>query len=79
LLGHAASVAAAALFAAGFVPVKLNLGTAFRNEVVTTIFSKELQKNLYPDNSFYKGCKVDEGVAINAETVEVPQAGAPQR
>lgn len=43
-----------------------------RNEVIRTIFSNDLQKLLFPDNSFYAGCQVDEG-AWTAESFEIPQ------
>lgn len=36
----------------------------------------ELQANLYPENEFYKNSRVVGGVAIDAEYVEIPQAGA---
>lgn len=38
-------------------------------------FSKEVQKQLFPDNSFYKKSKVDGGIAADVETVEIPIAG----
>lgn len=38
-------------------------------------FSKELQKQLFPDNSFYKKSMIDGGIAPDVETVEIPIAG----
>jgi len=38
-------------------------------------FAKELQKQLFPDNSFYKKSKVDGGIAADVEKVEIPIAG----
>jgi hypothetical protein len=43
-------------------------------EVLKKLFSKELQKNIFPDNAFYKLSKVDVA-GENAITVEVPNAG----
>ena len=45
-------------------------------EQIVTLFSKEIQPNLFPNNEFYKQSKVDGGVDINAKFVEIPQAGA---
>lgn len=45
-------------------------------EQIVTLFSKEIQPNLFPANEFYKQSKLDGGVDINAKFVEVPQAGA---
>lgn len=39
-------------------------------------YSRELQKNLFPDNAFYKKSKVDGGIAASVETVNIPQSGA---
>lgn len=64
------------LFSLGFVKRTSPVGI-LRTEVITTIFSSDLQKNLYPANEFYKGAKVDTGVAINAIGIDVPQAGTP--
>lgn len=47
------------------------------SEVIRRLFSADLQKNLYPDSEFYKNSKVDSGIAIDSEGVDVPQAGAP--
>jgi hypothetical protein len=41
-------------------------------EVFKRAFSNDLQKVLFPDNSFYAGCKHDEA-AIDAENIEIPQ------
>ncbi len=38
-------------------------------------FSNELQKQLFPDNAFYKKSRVESGIAINATSVEIPIAG----
>lgn len=44
-------------------------------EVIKTLFSRELQKNLFPDNAFYKLSKLDGGIEPDVETVDVPQSG----
>jgi hypothetical protein len=41
-------------------------------EVVRRQFSSDLQKVLFPDNSFYNGCRSDDA-AIDCEAVEIPQ------
>ena len=38
-------------------------------------FSKELQKELFPDNSFYKKSRVETGIGASVESVEIPIAG----
>jgi hypothetical protein len=38
-------------------------------------FSKEFQKELFPDNSFYKKSRTEGGIAIDVENVEIPIAG----
>ncbi|MGQ1889135.1 hypothetical protein ACT29H_01705 [Thermophagus sp. OGC60D27] len=45
------------------------------SEIRTTVYSKELQKQLFPDNSFFKKSIGETGVAINAIAVEKPQQG----
>lgn len=45
------------------------------SEVLKRIFAKDIQKNLFPNNEFYQGSKVDKGVAIDATSVDIPQAG----
>lgn len=45
-------------------------------ELIITLFSADLQKNLYPANEFYKNSKLDAGVDINCLTIQIPQAGA---
>lgn len=42
-------------------------------EQILTVFSRDLQKNLFPANEFYKQSKLD---SANGGTVEVPQSGA---
>ena len=37
-------------------------------------FSSELQKQLFPENSFYKKSITESGIGINVESVEIPQA-----
>lgn len=54
------------------IPRSLPVGV-LRDEVISTLFSSDLQEKLYPDNSFYKGAQVDAGAAENDKTVEVPQ------
>ena len=46
-------------------------------EVRVKIFSKELQKNLFPDNSFFKRSKKDP--ASNALSIDIPQAQSQAR
>ncbi|MEK0369733.1 MAG: hypothetical protein QQN55_01060 [Nitrosopumilus sp.] len=41
-------------------------------EVRVKIFSRDLQKNLFPDNAFYKKSKIDP--ASNANSIDIPQA-----
>ncbi|MGL6123947.1 MAG: hypothetical protein ACRC1W_13250 [Shewanella sp.] len=41
-------------------------------EVLRRAFSNDLQKVLFPDNSFYAGCKSDDA-AIDTENIEIPQ------
>lgn len=38
-------------------------------------FSSELQKQLFPDNAFYKKSRTEIGIGPNVETVEIPIAG----
>ena len=45
-------------------------------EQLVKLFSREIQKNLFPDNAFYKQSRVDGGIPIKAKTVEVPQSGS---
>ncbi len=39
-------------------------------------FSQELQKELFPDNAFYKKSISETGIGIDVETVQIPQAAA---
>lgn len=41
-------------------------------EIRTTLYSKELQKQIFPDSSFYKKSVAETGVADTSETVEKP-------
>lgn len=41
-------------------------------EIRTTLYSRELQKQIFPDNSFYKKSVAETGVADTTETVEKP-------
>lgn len=41
-------------------------------QIQTTVYSKELQKQLFPDNSFYKKSINESGLAGNAKTFEIP-------
>lgn len=45
-------------------------------EIRTTIYSKELEKLLHPDNSFVKHSRVERGIADNAVSIEKPVQGA---
>lgn len=38
-------------------------------------FSNELQKQLFPDNAFYKKSRVETGIGADVETVDIPIAG----
>ena len=42
-------------------------------EQILKVFSKDLQKNLFPANEFYKQSKLD---SANGGSVEVPQSGS---
>jgi hypothetical protein len=46
------------------------------SEIRTTVYSKELQKQIFPDNSFYKKSQAETSVAIDAVAVEKPQQTA---
>ena len=39
-------------------------------------FSQELQRELFPDNAFYKKSVSETGIGIDVETVQIPQAAA---
>lgn len=45
-------------------------------EQITKLFSKDIQKNLFPTNEFYKQSKLDANVSAEFGTVQIPQAGA---
>ncbi len=45
-------------------------------EQITKLFSKDIQKNLFPVNEFYKQSKLDANVSAEYGTVQIPQAGA---
>jgi len=45
-------------------------------EVLKRLFSADIQKNLYPNNEFYKNSKVDAGILADVTNVEIPQSGA---
>ena len=38
-------------------------------------FSKELQKQLFPENAFYKFSRTETGIGASVENVEIPVAG----
>jgi hypothetical protein len=38
-------------------------------------FSNELQKQLFPDNSFYKKSRTETGIGASVETIQIPVAG----
>lgn len=40
------------------------------------LFGKDAEKNLFPDNAFYKQSKLDANPGMKARTVQVPQIGA---
>src|SRR4051812_27731743 len=70
----AAYVVAMTLFCVGLIP-RAPMTGVLRDEVLITIFSSDIQSNISPDNSFYKQSRVDDGVAITATSVQIPQAG----
>lgn len=41
-------------------------------QIQTTVYSRELQKQLFPDNSFYKKAISETGLASSAKTFEIP-------
>lgn len=42
------------------------------SQIQTTVYSKELQKQLFPDNTFYKKSISETGLAAAAKTFEIP-------
>lgn len=42
------------------------------SQIQTTVYSRELQKQLFPDNSFYKKSVSESGLAATAKTFEIP-------
>lgn len=73
VMGPSAYLISGAMLVYSALPVKMSPSGTLHNEVVRRIFSSDLQKKLYPSNAFYKGAKVDTGVAEDAVSVEVPQ------
>lgn len=59
------------LFVAQFLPSSDQVGAA-RSEVIRRLFSSDLQKLLFPDNSFYTGAQTDE-TGWQVDEVEIPQ------
>lgn len=45
-------------------------------QISTTVYSKELQKQLFPDNAFYKKSISETGLAADAATFEIPNLGS---
>lgn len=45
-------------------------------QIAVTGYSKELQKQLFPDNAFYKNSVSEVGIAADAETFEIPNLSA---
>lgn len=45
-------------------------------QISKTVYSKELQKQLFPDNSFYKKSISETGIAADASTFEIPNLGS---
>jgi hypothetical protein len=74
--GWSAPACSSVIFLIGLIPREPLAAGTTAVEALVTIFSSDIQKNLYAANEFYKGCKVDAGVASNAEKVQVPQSGA---
>lgn len=73
VIGAGGYLIAGAMFLYGLMPVRLYPDGVLRNEVISRVFSRDLQEKLYPNNSFYKGAQVDTGIVLDAETIEVPQ------
>lgn len=67
-----AFLVASLLFVYQFIPAGENAKGAFRAEVLKRLFSDDLQKRLFPDNSFYAGTQQDVA-AVNVEKIEIPQ------
>lgn len=44
-------------------------------QIQTVVYSKELQKQLFPDNAFYKKSISESGLAADAKTFEIPVLG----
>jgi N4-gp56 family major capsid protein len=44
-------------------------------EQLKRLFGKELQKNLFPSNEFYKNSRLDGGIEPDVKTVQIPQSG----
>lgn len=44
-----------------------------RDEVLSRMFSRDLQEKLWPSNEFYVGAQTDPNVAIDQELIEIPQ------
>ena len=45
-------------------------------QISRVVYSKELQKQLFPDNSFYKKSISETGIAADAATFEIPNLGS---
>lgn len=82
VVGHATGlspvVCGATLFAAQVLRACANpayqVGVMAFNDPLTTIFTKELQKILFPNNEFYKNSlEIATGADINARTFNIPQ------
>lgn len=67
-----ALVIASLLFIYQFIPTRERAKSVFRAEVLKRLFSDDLQKRFYPDNSFYAGTQQDVA-GINVEKIEIPQ------
>lgn len=50
-----------------------SVGMAARDEVLSRIFSNDLQEKLWPSNEFYSGAQSDPNVALDQESIEIPQ------
>lgn len=44
-------------------------------QLTTKKFSSELQKQLFPDNEFYKKSRVEKGIGASVESVDIPVSG----
>lgn len=68
-----ASMVVGGLMLLTLVPSGAVDGMVARDEVLSRLFSSDLQEKLWPANEFYSGCQTDPNVAIDQESIEIPQ------